>query len=296
MQERFQKIVDEARPFAKVYNLSECSEKNDIMVIDEVECLDLEGAFHTGFALVCFCKGGNASFVMNNRPHALEKGCLLVNFGDALVHDFSMSADFSCIAIAVSQDLMQESMMQLMQLWPYLLYVMENPVLKLGDTEMQRLILNYQLIINRLSQAEHHFKREATIANMQACYLDVCDFLKQRVPKNEVTQSRAYGIFDKFIRLVANHYVNHRDVQWYASEMSLTPKYLSEVVKDVSGRTAGQWITNFVITEIKSLLKNSDLSIKEIAVEMNFSDQSFLGKYFKNAVGMSPLEYRCNRQ
>ena len=72
----------------------------------------------------------------------------------------------------------------------------------------------------------------------------------------------------------------------------MTPKHLSEVVKQVSGKTAGQWITTMVMIEIKTLLKQSSLTIKEIAQEMNFPNQSFLGKYFKNVEGVSPSDFR----
>ena len=107
-------------------------------------------------------------------------------------------------------------------------------------------------------------------------------------------QTRAYAIFDQFIRLVSVHYKQERSVEWYSSEMCLTPKHLSEVVKQVSGRTAGQWITTLVMIEIKSLLSNTSLSIKEITDEMNFPNQSFLGKYFKNIEGISPSDFRRN--
>ena len=68
--------------------------------------------------------------------------------------------------------------------------------------------------------------------------------------------------------------------------------YLSETVKQVSRLTPNEWIDNYVILEIRVLLKNSTRSIKEIAMEMNFPNQSFLGKFFKERVGMSPSEYR----
>ncbi|MDY6114332.1 MAG: helix-turn-helix domain-containing protein, partial [Alloprevotella sp.] len=74
--------------------------------------------------------------------------------------------------------------------------------------------------------------------------------------------------------------------------LCLTPKYLSEVVKAVSGQTAGQWITTFVVSEAKRLLSDTSLSIKEIAQALHFTSQSFLGKYFKNATGLSPSDYR----
>lgn len=88
------------------------------------------------------------------------------------------------------------------------------------------------------------------------------------------------------------NFKRERSVEWYSNEMCLTPKHLSEVVKTVSGKTAGQWITLFVMIETKMLLHDSSLSIKEISLEMNFPNQSFLGKYFKNIAGMSPSDYR----
>jgi AraC-like DNA-binding protein len=64
------------------------------------------------------------------------------------------------------------------------------------------------------------------------------------------------------------------------------------VVKQISGRTALEWIENYVTMELRVALKNSTKSIKEIAEDMNFPNQSFLGKYFKEHVGMTPSEYR----
>ena len=72
----------------------------------------------------------------------------------------------------------------------------------------------------------------------------------------------------------------------------MTPKYLSLLVKNVSNRTAGEWIDNYVVLEAKALLSSSTLSIQEISDRLNFANQSFFGKYFKQHVGISPTEYR----
>ena len=74
--------------------------------------------------------------------------------------------------------------------------------------------------------------------------------------------------------------------------MCITPKYLSEMVKAVSRRTPNEWIDNYVVMELRSLLKNTTKTVKEIAADMNFPNQSFLGKYFKEHVGLSPVSYR----
>ena len=83
-----------------------------------------------------------------------------------------------------------------------------------------------------------------------------------------------------------------RSVSFYSNKMFLTAKHLSTVVKEVSGKTASEWIDSLVILEAKALLKSSELSIQEIADELHFANQSFFGKYFKHHTGMAPKEYR----
>ena len=91
---------------------------------------------------------------------------------------------------------------------------------------------------------------------------------------------------------VSNNYKQNRSVSFYADRLCLTAKHLSSVVKEVSGKTAGEWIDNFVILEARALLKSSDMSIQQIAEHLNFANQSFFGKYFKHFIGMSPKAYR----
>lgn len=104
--------------------------------------------------------------------------------------------------------------------------------------------------------------------------------------------TRAEAIFSDFIRLVEQNYRSERRVGWYAHEMCITAKYLSETVKMVSRRTPNDWIDNYVVMELRVLLKNTTKSIKEISQDMCFPNQSFMGKYFKEHVGMSPMSYR----
>lgn len=79
---------------------------------------------------------------------------------------------------------------------------------------------------------------------------------------------------------------------WYARELNITAKYLSEVVKLISKRTPREWIDYYVVLEIRVLLRSSDLSVKEISNELHFANQSFMGKYFREHVGISPLKFR----
>ncbi len=104
--------------------------------------------------------------------------------------------------------------------------------------------------------------------------------------------SRGEVVFFNYIRLVRDHFKQERRVSWYAHQLCITPKYLSETIKTISKRTPNEWIDYYVVLELRLLLKNSDKSIKEIAEYLNFPNQSFLGKFFKDHVGVSPSTFR----
>ena len=88
------------------------------------------------------------------------------------------------------------------------------------------------------------------------------------------------------------NYRTERRVSWYAQQLCITSKYLSETVRTVSRRTPSDWIDSYVTRELRVMLRNSTMSIKQIADELNFANQSFMGKYFKEHVGMSPSQFR----
>jgi AraC-like DNA-binding protein len=81
-------------------------------------------------------------------------------------------------------------------------------------------------------------------------------------------------------------------VGWYAEQMGITPKYLAETIKTVSQRSPNAWIDQYVVLELRVMLRNTTKSIRQISEEMNFPNQSFMGKYFKEHVGVTPSEYR----
>lgn len=104
--------------------------------------------------------------------------------------------------------------------------------------------------------------------------------------------SRKENLVMNFTALIVAHFKKERGLQFYASELNITAKYLTETIKEMTGKTAGEIVESFVIQEAKMLLNNPELSIAEIAEELNFSDQSFFGKFFKRCTGFSPKNYR----
>lgn len=105
------------------------------------------------------------------------------------------------------------------------------------------------------------------------------------------TDNKDY-ILHNFITNLMEGYKEHREVAYYAQLQSLSPRYFSSVIKDKSGKTPQQWVVQIVVNSIKQTLLYTHKSIKEIALEYNFANQSFFGKYFKEYAGMSPKDFR----
>jgi AraC-like DNA-binding protein len=97
------------------------------------------------------------------------------------------------------------------------------------------------------------------------------------------------------MELVQEHYRKERLIGFYADKLCITPKYLSKLVKETTGRSAGDWIERHVTLEARAMLQSSDMTIQQIATSLNFPNQSFFGKYFKRATGISPKQYRNNK-
>ncbi len=108
-------------------------------------------------------------------------------------------------------------------------------------------------------------------------------------------KSRNEEYFINFIHLLSEHFRYERTVGFYASRLCLTPKYFTTLIKRVSGKTAAEWIDDYVILEAKNLLRYSPMSIQEVSYALHFPNQSFFGKYFKQQTGMSPSAYKAQK-
>ena len=118
---------------------------------------------------------------------------------------------------------------------------------------------------------------------------DVHHSLKKELSANIDKKSH---ILSQFKMLLSENFIEERQVSFYADKLHLTPKYFSTVIKEASGKTAGAWINEMLLLESKVRLQNKERSIAQIAYDLDFSDPSHFGKFFKKHVGVSPLEYR----
>ena len=154
-----------------------------------------------------------------------------------------------------------------------------------------------QLLIQQLSNRvttlnEHVYGKELLYHTFYIFLYEVYGLSKKYAVPLQHHVTRKENLVKNYIHLVQKQCQTQRNVTAYAEQLNITPKYLTETVKEITGKTASEIVDDFVLLEAKLLLDNPELSIAEIADQLQFSDQSFFGKYFKRHTGLSPRNYR----
>lgn len=177
---------------------------------------------------------------------------------------------------------------------PVILNMLDNPVVQMTPSAVQAIDSLFDILYEFL-QDDFEYKRVAISSILITMVSRVISEMSRKIkePSSPSAQrSRKDIYFKEFMMLVAEHYKKERSVGFYANKMFITPKYLSGIIKDVSGKSAAEWIDHYVVMEAKNLIKYSGLNIQEVAYALNFPNQSFFGKFFKRLSGMSPSEYK----
>lgn len=267
---------------------------NDFAIFDDVSDIPMdEYPNRINAAVVAVCLTGSGKLGVNLKEYELNAGTLLMTLPDQIIQSLGVSDDFSGIFIAISPQFIDRAFTQMKELLSFMFYIKEHPCVPLSKAEQECMIEYHSFLWKRVKMKDNIFRKEIARSILAAMFYDLYNFCRKHMPADEIPpKSRKEELFEKFMREVSINYKIDRSVTFYANKLCLTPKHLSGVVKEVSGKTAGEWIDNFVILEARALLKSSEMSIQEIAEYLHFANQSFFGKYFKHYVGMSPKEYR----
>jgi len=242
--------------------------------------------------LLALCTKGKAQYTVDTEEHTVKPGDVIIINEDTVTDDYMFSRDFQGVAILLSSDFFHEVIKGIHELSQLFLFSRLHPVFNLTESETEVILSYYKIIKLKVDDVNHHFRKDVVRSLMMSMIYDISNSIYRLQKVNDKRQTRAEAIFANFIRLVEANFRHERRVSWYGQQLCITPKYLSETVKQVSHRTPNEWIDNYVVLEIRVLLRNSSMSIKEIAQTLNFTNQSFLGKYFKEHVGVSPTKYR----
>ena len=224
------------------------------------------------------------------KEYNVESNSLVITLPNQIIQLFEVSPDFSGAFIAVSRNFVDNMFPKFKELLPIFLYLQNNPCARIDECDLDCILEYHTFLWKKVKMNDNIYRKGVAQGILQAMFYDVCNIFRMHM--DVVKKSRKEELFELFIESVYEHYKKERTVSFYAGKLYVTPKYLSSLVKAVSGKTAGEWIAEVVILESKVLLKSSSKSIQEISVELNFANQSFFGKYFKQHTGMSPYAYK----
>jgi len=244
------------------------------------------------FILMALCIGGNAKYSIDSKKQTVTPGKLLFISERHIVENYNASPDFECMCIMLSTKYYHGFIQNVKNVSSLLLFSMNNPVVILTAHEQEVFKEYFRVIRAKMSENRHHYRKELVKALLLAMFYDMSNVIYRVEHKGSKNLTRADAIFSQFIQLLQANFREQHRVSWYADKICITPKYLAQIVGQVSGRTPVEWVDKYLLLEIRGLLRNSEMSIKEITNYMNFPNQSFFGKYFKDHEGISPKEYR----
>ena len=171
-----------------------------------------------------------------------------------------------------------------------------SPILPLSQDESELLQKYLELLhSNTVKNTEELYIKSISRNLIASIIYQIFQFGTKYVPqeqKEERPLSRRANYVQEFMRLMHAHYRQERSVGFYAEKLFISPKYLSLIIKEVTGRTAAEWIDECVILEAKNLLRYSGKNIQQVAYDLNFTNRSSFGKYFKHLTGMSPSQFQ----
>ena len=239
---------------------------------------------------------GETSVSFNLHEFKLKKDSIFI-FTPKNVLQVNSQQYFKADVIAISPDFMRRINIDIKNMMPLFLKFVENPALTLTPEESRSMRGMIAQIERETRGPETHFSFDIVSGLIAATIYKVGDimyhYLAEHPEEQNNSHNRAEEYFKQFTHLLGEHFREERSVGFYARQLCITPKYLTTLIKRISGQSVSEWIDNYVILEAKTLLKYSTMSIQEIAYYLNFPNQSFFGSYFKRNTGMSPSQYKA---
>jgi AraC-like DNA-binding protein len=268
---------------------------NDIFVFDDFHSFAekfnniINYPVRLGMTIAIICKKGHFKLRVGMDDFVVKSDMLMIILPEQIIQLIETSPDFEGGYILLKSRFfdVQNDFKMALGLQSHLL---KQPLIQLSCKEMEEVMFVFNTIKRKIEENNTLFLKELIQTYIRILfYLFVEILLKTKEPS---VMTRKEEIFEKFISLLGQHFRKEQNVGWYAEKNFITPKYLSKLIFEVSGKHAGEWIKDYIILEAQALLNSSSLTVLQISDELGFSNQSHFGSYFKRYVGVSPSGYK----
>ena len=251
--------------------------------------------------LMLYCSEGEITLELNNVPHHLQANDLMISLPNTIIRQVTASPNYKVKIFCFSSRFFRRITQTQKYTWKSIYYIQEHPV-KHFQKNQEGLFHQYlNMIGKKIPKASDRFQKEILLHIASAFFEEM---IAETTRISVQQEKKGYSglikqpdfIFKQFMEALAVDNGIHRNLAYYANLFCYSPKYLSRIVKQISGKNALQLIQNNAIEHILSELKYSNKSIKEISISFEFPNVSYFTQYVKKRVGVTPSEYRSSHQ
>ncbi|WP_444297773.1 helix-turn-helix domain-containing protein [Leyella stercorea] len=267
----------------------------DMVVLDGIDkVLQVDGTFKFDMIMMVYCTKGRIQFETNSNPYTAKAGDVIICLPNSTWENVMVSPDYDSKSVGVSSKAAQASVQVNRDYLTLLGYVSHNPVIHLNEERQQMFLKYYAIIAHKIKNPHGFYHKEIMHCLLQSSIYElfaiITPYVEYSIEGGNLKQANL--LFQRFIEMLSANNGRMQPVKKYAQELCITPKYLSNITKQVTGRTALDWIHSYTVKAIEKYLRRSNLSIKEISELLGFPNLSFFGKFTKSHLGMSPTQYR----
>lgn len=243
--------------------------------------------------VVFVCLKGEGKIVVDMQTISIRRGSIVILLPYSVIQLADISDNTRITLIATGMGFLEKLALS-QPVENYVEKIREMPCLQLNENQLEQAKKIYLFVEELYKEATGPLKQEIRSSLLTLLALEIVTLFAENKESGNPRLSRQDQVFRNFTISLAKNVSQHRTVEFYANEACLTPKYFSTVIKKRSGKLPMDWITERTIVLIKFLLHNSDKSIQEISNDLNFPNQSFFTRYFKNHTGFTPSAFRLN--
>lgn len=238
------------------------------------------------------CHSGWGQFQINNQVYSIRPNEIAIWLPSAGITHVVWSLDFKADFFLMSYEIASKNNPDISWGIKGYLFSKEHPVVLLSEKDKQKYIQNIHALCSINDHKEHRFRDEILNLHVQIFILDMWNIFARKIEERLILSRNRSSIFERFLNLAEAHCMEHRELAFYSDKLCITTKYLTELCKKSSGKTASEWIQNYMTQRIIILLKDKKLNFTEIADALHFSSPSFFSRYVRNVLGISPSEFR----
>lgn len=250
------------------------------------------------------CKEGEVTLSIDNTEYTLRPNSIIIYFSYSSLHIISHSSNLRGTLIGANLEIIQPMLYNVTNF--NALFVIKQAPYQMISEACYSTLTQYIALLKEVTYkekfesedtADHTGRAVVEIARKQAELLSYALMLEvlqcyTNVATNNNGFSRKDEVLQKFVSTLYRKYRTEHEVGFYAEQQFLTTRYFSTIVKERSGKSPSQWIATALLVDARNLLRHTNMTIKEISDTLNFPNQSYFGKWFKNLTGLSPLEFR----